>query len=192
MLRCLFFVAFLCALTACSGVETIPEDTARFEATQFSTFAWRSEPLTQSGFSRDRLVQADPFIRGSVQNRLEELGYRLAPREDADFLIEYLAAGSINDGQIARTASNITPYPSAMIGRIADGATVDNAYALGGVKEMGNLLVVFVDPRASEVVWRVTISKVIEDANKISERAVRRAVRQGLATLPDAPEPSGP
>jgi hypothetical protein len=187
MLRSLFLALAMCTVAACSGVETIPEDTARFEATGFSTFAWRSEPVSQNGFSRDRLAQADPFIRDAVQSRLLELGYRLAPREEADFLVEYLAAAGINDGQLARTASNVTPYPSATIGRIADGATVDNAYALGGVKEMGNLLLVFVDPRASEVLWRVTISKVIEDANQISENAVHRAVRQGLSTLPAAP-----
>lgn len=186
MIRLLTAV-FLLSVTACSGVETIPEDPARFVATGAKTFAWRSEPLSQDGLSRDPLTAADPVIRESVETRLKELGYRLAPREDADFLVEYFAAAGINDGQIARTASNITPYPSATIGRIADGASVDNAYALGGVKEMGNLLIAFVDPRATEILWRVSISKVVEDTNKINETSVRRAVRRGLSTLPPAP-----
>ncbi len=173
-------------LVACSGVETIPEDTARFEATGYESFAWRSEPLAQRGYTRDRLYQADPMIRRAIEERLGELGYRLVDREDAQFLIEYLAAGSINDGRLATTASNVTPYPSAQINRQADGATVDNAYALSGVKEMGNLMVVFVDPAATEVLWRVSISKIMEDANSVSESAVRRAVREGLSTLPSA------
>ncbi len=180
-------VAFSFALlVACSGVETIPEDTARFEATGYDSFAWRSEPLEQRGYTRDRLYQADPMIRRAIEDRLGELGYRLVDRDDAQFLIEYLAAGSINDGRLATTASNVTPYPSAQINRQADGATVDNAYALSGVKEMGNLMVVFVDPAATEVLWRVSISKIMEDANSVSESAVRRAVREGLSTLPSA------
>ncbi len=183
----ILLASLMISIAACSGVETIPDDTARFEATGFKTFAWRSEPLSQDTFSRDRMAQqADPVIRDTVQTRLEELGYRLVAREDAEFLIEYLAAAGINDGQLARTASNVTPYPTATIGRIADGASVDNAYALGGMKEMGNLMLLFVDPRASEVLWRVTISKVVEDVNQINEGAVRRAVRQGLSTLPNA------
>ena len=124
--------------------------------------------------NRDSLI-------GKIQER-----YGVA-RDEAEFLIEYLSAGSISDGRVATTASNVTPYPSATINRQADGATVDNAYALGGMKEMGNLLLVFVEPTATELLWRVRISKVIEDANRINEQAVRRAVRQGLATLPEAP-----
>jgi hypothetical protein len=173
-------------LAACSGVETIPDDTSAFTAKGFSRYAWRSEPLSQER-SRDRLAQVDPIIRSSVDERLAELGYALVEREQADFLVEYIAAASINAGRLPTTASNVTPYPSAQINRQADGATVDNAYALGGMKEMGNLLLVFVEPTATQLLWRVRISKVIEDANRVNEKAVRRAVRQGLATLPEAP-----
>jgi len=186
MLR-LLLLALMLGMTACSGVEIISDDTTRFAATGSQTFAWRSEPLEPSGLSRDRLAEVDPIIREAVESRLAELGYTRAPRDDADFLVEYFAAAGINDGRLARTASNVTPYPSATIGRIADGATVDNAYALGGMKEMGNLLVAFVDPDATEILWRVRISKVIEDANKVNEGAVRRAIRRGLASVPKAP-----
>jgi len=173
-------------LAACSGVETIPDDTGPFAARGFSSYAWRSDPLTP-GRSRDRLAEADPIIRSSVDDRLAELGYALVEQDAADFLVEYIAGASINAGRIPTTASNVTPYPSAQINRQADGATVDNAYALGGLKEMGNLLLVFVEPAATELLWRVRISKVVEDANSVNEKAVRRAVRQGLATLPEAP-----
>lgn len=173
-------------LAACSGVETVPDDTDVFAARGLSRYAWRSEPLSGEN-SRDRFSRADPIIRSSVDTRLVELGYEQVDRGRAEFLIEYIAGASINDGRVATTASNVTPYPSAQINRQADGATVDNAYALGGVREMGNLLLVFVEPGATEVLWRVRISKVIEDANRINEQAVRRAVRQGLAALPEAP-----
>ena len=173
-------------LTGCGGVETIPADTSAFVAKGFSRYAWRSEPLTQ-GRSRDRFTEADPIIRSSVDARLAELGYAQVEKNEAEFLVEYIAGASINAGRIPTTASNVTPYPTAQINRQADGASVDNAYALGGMKEMGNLLLVFVEPAATELLWRVRISKVIEDANRVNEKAVRRAVRQGLATLPEAP-----
>jgi hypothetical protein len=186
MARLIFFLVIAGVIAGCSGIETIPDDTARFEATGYTRYSWRSEPLSQDGHARDRLYQADPMIREAIETRMAELGYRRVAQEDAQFLIEYLAGAGINEGRVATTASNVTPYPSAMINRQADGATVDNAYALGGVKEMGNLLVVFVDPAASAVLWRVRISKVVEDANRVDENAVRRAVREGFATLPAA------
>ena len=173
-------------LLACSGIETIPDDTARFEAAGFNRYAWRSEPLSTGGRPGDLLYQADPTIRASVEERLAELGYVRVANDDAQFLIEYIAAGSINDGRLATSASNVTPYPVATINRQVDGATVDNAYALGGVKEMGNLLLVFVEKSTYDVLWRVRISKVIDDANRVNERALRTAIRQGLGTLPEA------
>ncbi|MEE4277179.1 MAG: DUF4136 domain-containing protein [Halieaceae bacterium] len=187
LLRLLALCSFaLSALGGCSGVETIADDTARFEAARYTRYAWRSEPLEQKAFARDRLSQADPMIRSAVDARLAELGYELVEREEAEFVVEYLASGSINDGRLARTASNVTPYPSGQINRQADGATVDNAYALSGVKEMGNILLVFVERGATNALWRVRISKVMEDANRVNEGAVRRAVREGLSTLPPA------
>lgn len=174
-------------LGACSGVETIPADTAGFAATKYTRYAWRSEPLTQKGYSKDKFTQADPAIRLAIRERLTELGYReVANKDDAEFLVEYLAAAGFNDGRLARTASNVTPYPSATINRQVDGASVDNAYALAGLKEMGNLMLVFVDAGSTDVLWRVQISSPIEDANRVDQSAVRDAIRQGLLTLPEA------
>ena len=51
---------------------------------------------------------------------------------------------------------------------------------------MGNVLLVFAEKTSADVLWRVRISKVIEDANRINERAVRSTIRRSLATLPEA------
>jgi len=186
MIRSALIILIITLLGACSGTEIVPDDTARFEGSGLTRYAWRSEPLSGERYSRDLAYQADPIIRSAVDERLAELGYERVAREEAEFLIEYLSAGSISDGRVATTASNVTPYPSAMINRQADGATVDNAYALGGVKAMGNVLLVFAEKTSTDVLWRVRISKVIEDANRINERAVRSAIRRGLSTLPEA------
>ncbi|MEL7046436.1 MAG: hypothetical protein AAGL66_15685, partial [Pseudomonadota bacterium] len=44
----------------------------------------------------------------------------------------------------------------------------------------------FIDATSSDVLWRVEITMVVEDANRIDEDQVEEAVRQGLLSLPDA------
>lgn len=180
-------IAALVALSACSGIETIPDDTSAFEATRYSRYAWRSEPLSSASYSKDRLYAADAAVRESFDQRMKELGYELVAKDQAQFLVEYLAAAGINDGRLSSTVSNVRAYPSTTINRQADGATVDNAYALGGVKETGNVLIVFADAENANLLWQVSISTVVQDTNRVDSDAVGRAIRQGLSTLPESP-----
>ena len=53
-------------LAACSGIEIIPDDTSAFAATGHTRYAWRSEPLSQDGYSKSKVYQADPIIRAAV------------------------------------------------------------------------------------------------------------------------------
>jgi hypothetical protein len=175
-------VAF--ALSACSGVEVIPGDTAAFEATGYTQYAWRSEALSQPDYSKDKIYQADPFVRASVEEEMAALGYQRVEKEDAEFLVEYVAAAGFNDSLLPRSATNVGPYNTGTINRLPDGASVDNAYALSGVKETGNIMLVFVDKSTAKPIWQVRISSLIQDTNKVDEGAVRRAVRSGLSYLP--------
>lgn len=174
-------------LIACSGVETIPDDTAGFVAAGHNSYAWRNEPLVASGFSNNRMYQVDPAIRNAVDQRLAELGYRLVSQDEAGFLVDYVAAAGFNDGQMARGGTNITPLPTGMINRQVNQAEMDNAYALSGLKEMGNVALVFLDNGSQDLIWKVRVSMVVENANEVDTKAVRRAMRQGLETLPKAP-----
>lgn len=184
--RALTLVSLACVmLGACSGVEVIPDDTAAFTATKYTRYAWRSEPPSKSGYGTDKLPQTSPAIRASFEEKMAELGYRRVAKADAQFLVEYLATAGYNDGQLARQSSNSVLYPSS-VNRQIDGASVDNAYALGGVVETGNLALIFVDVKTSDVLWKVKISTVVEDTNRVDEGAVRSAVRQGLSSLPSA------
>lgn len=180
-LLCLLLIA------GCSGMEVIPADTERFVSTQYVRYAWRSEPLTQDGSGKDKLTQADPAIRSAIAERLSELGYREVAKDEAQFMVEYLAAAGINDGLLSSSGTNVTRATLGTINRLPDGATVDNAYALSGVVPTGNLLLVFVESDGLDVLWQVSISVLIEDANRVNERAVRSAIRKGLSTLPRAP-----
>lgn len=177
-------VAF--ALGACSGVEVIPGDTSAFEATGYTRYAWRSGALIQPAYSKDEIYQADPIVRASVEEGMAALGYQRVEKEDAEFLVEYVAAAGFNDSLLPRSATNVDTYTTGTINRMPDGASVDNAYALSGVKETGNIMLVFVDKSTAQPVWQVRISSLITDANKVDERAVRRAVGQGLSHLPAA------
>ena len=186
ILQRFFIVLSLGVLGACSGVETIPGDTAAFVSTGYTNYGWRSDALTPTAYSKDPLYQADPAIRNAIEERMAELGYRLVAKNEAEFLVDYVAAAGVNEGLLESTSSNVTPYPSAMIGRQVDGASVDNAYALSADKQTGNLMLVFLDNKTSDPLWQVRVSSLIRDANEVNIGAVRQAIRQGLATLPAA------
>lgn len=187
LLRFIGAVAGCVALLACSGIETIPGDPSVFAATQYTRYAWRTEPLSEPAGRVDKLHQADPIIRATVEERMTELGYERVAKEEAQFLIGYLAAAGLNAGQFPRNANNVLPYPTATINRLPDGASVDNAYALSGAVETGNLLLVLLDAETIAPLWDVRITSVIENANRVNEGALRKAVLRGLSTLPATP-----
>lgn len=172
-------------LGGCGGIDTIAEPTETFAANNYRLYAWRSEPPSREISSKDKLQQKSPSIRAGVEEKMSQLGYRRVEKSEAEFLIEYLADVGYNDGQVSHTGSNEVLYPSS-VNRHIDGASVDNAYALGGMVETGNVMLVFVDAASTESLWQVRISMVVKDTNRIDEAQVRRAVRKGLATLPPA------
>ncbi len=171
--------------SACSGVDVTPASTETFSETQYTRYAWRSEPPSQTASSRDVLVKKSPAIRRGVEDKMSELGYQRVDKSVAEFLIEYLAVPGFNDGQLAHGGSNDGLYGSS-VNREIDGASEDNAQELSGAVQTGDILLVFLDATSSDVLWRVEITMVVEDANRVDTDDVERAVRQGLATLPPA------
>ena len=183
--------ALLLALTlaACSGTETRPADTADFAAGNYRYFKWRSEPLQNTANSSDPVYVLDPILRRTVNSALLEKGFVLDP-ERAQFSVDYFFAAGMREGKKSAVATNIAPYPTAVPNRMADGATVDNAYALGGVKKTSNIALQFNDVGRRDEIWHVIITKIVEDANMSDtarlEKNVQQAVRQGLRPLPKA------
>jgi hypothetical protein len=176
----------LSVLAACSGIDVVPDATEAFAETGYTRYAWRSEPPSQPAFSKDILVRKSPSIRVGVEAQMSALGYERVDRGDAEFLIEYVASRGFNDGQLPHGGSNDMLYGSS-VNRDIDGASADNAYALSGPVETGEMQLVFVDARTVEVLWRVQISFVVDDSNRVDQDAVRKAVRKGVAELPPAP-----
>ena len=182
----LCIAATLAALTACGGIDVKPDPIAKFESTGYTRYAWRSAPPANAAYARDLSLRKSASIRKGVNAQLAELGYQLVDKEDAQFVIEYLAATGFNDGQLAYGGSNEGLYGSS-INRDIDGASADNAQELSGSVQTGEIQIIFLDAQSSNVLWRVGITMVVEDANRIDEDQVQRAVKQGLESVPVAP-----
>ena len=93
-------------------------------------------------------------------------------------------------GETSRNASNLSTHPGVVANRNMDQASVDNAYALGGVKETANIGIQLNDVSRNEEVWRVIITKIIDDVNSTDTSKIQgnlqRAIKQGLKELPEA------
>lgn len=176
-------------LSACSGIETQPEDTAAFAAGNYTYYKWRSVPLKNAARSTDPLYVMDPVLRREIDTELQAKGYVLDP-ERAQFSVDYLFAVGLRMGEKGSEASNLSTYPGVIPNRNIDQASVDNAYALGGVKETNNIAIQFNDVARKEEVWRVIVTKIVENANTVDDKrlasTVRSAIRQGLRPLPKA------
>ncbi|TCO75095.1 DUF4136 domain-containing protein [Chromatocurvus halotolerans] len=170
-------------LGACSGVDITPAATETFAATNYTRYAWRSEPLSQTGYSKDMLAIKSPSIRAGVEEKMAQLGYRRVDRAEAEFLVEYFATPGYNDGQLSHGGSNDMLYGSS-VNRQIDGASANNALALSRPVETGDMQLVFFDAATNDVLWRVQISIVVEDANRIDHDEVRNAVGKGVSALP--------
>jgi hypothetical protein len=175
------------AMAACSGIETHPDEVDTFAAGDYRYYKWRTEPLKNTGNSADPVYLIDPIVRREVDAALQDKGYRLDP-ERAQFSVDYLYATGLRLGETSQEATNLTPYPTALPNRQVDQATVDNAYALGGVKETSNIALQFNDIERREAVWQVVITKIVENANRVDRDALNRdlkkAVSQALRPLP--------
>jgi len=178
------------AIVACSGIETRPAPTKDFAKGNYKYYKWRSEPLGTSSRSNDTIYLIDPIVRRELDANLRRKGYVLDPQQ-AQFSVDYLQAPGLRMGEKSEAASNITPYPRVVANRQVDGAVVDNAYALGGVKETSNIAIQFNDVTSKREVWQVIITKFVESTNQVDQKqldkSLTKAIARGLETLPAAP-----
>ncbi|TXS93977.1 DUF4136 domain-containing protein [Parahaliea maris] len=187
--RLLSIALLILSIAACSGVETRPDDTAKFEAGNYRYYKWRSEPLDNKRNSTDPIYLVDPMLRRAVDRELQAKGYVLDPGQ-AQFSVDYVYAQGLRMGATAEQASNISPYPGQIPNRNVDQASVDNAIALGGVKETSNIGLQFNDVERREEVWRVVVTKIIDRVNQTDvdamKKTVNTAIKHGLRPLPKA------
>ena len=176
-------------LAACSDIEIQPAAIDQFAANHYQYYKWRSQPLQNTANSSDPVYIMDPIMRREVDSGLRSKGYVL-DEERAQFSVDYLFATGMRMGEQSQQASNLTPYPSVTPNRQVDQASVDNAIALGGVKETSNIALQFNDVATNEEVWRVVMTKIVENANNIVTARLgdhlNKSVKEALSTLPPA------
>lgn len=176
-------------LAACSGVEIKPAATDSFAAGQYHYYKWRSEPLENTIGSSDPIYVIDPIMRRETDTALQRQGYVL-DAERAQFSVDYLYALGLAEGAKSEQASNISPIPSVTPNRQVNQAVVDNANALGGLKETSNIVIQFNDTGTREEVWRVVITKIVENVNRVDNDkladTLSKAVAKALKELPGA------
>ncbi|MEH6590380.1 MAG: DUF4136 domain-containing protein [Halioglobus sp.] len=174
-------------IAACSGIETRPGDTDAFVAGNYQYYRWRSEPMQNTLNSVDPMYQLDPILRRELDRALQAKGYKL-DSERAQFSVDYIYAEGLRMGEKSRDASNLSTHPGTIPNRNMDQASVDNAYALGGVKETANIGIQFNDVERKEEVWRVIITKIIDNVNANEnlklQKNVEKAVQQATRELP--------
>jgi hypothetical protein len=177
-------------LLACSGVEIQPADTDRFASGSYRFYQWRTEPLPSDVRSSDPAYAIDPVMRREINADLMSKGYVLNS-ERAQFTVGYILMNGMITGATSDLASNISPYPRVTPNRQIDQASVDNAIALGGVKETNNIIIQFNDKTNNQEIWSVTLTKIIEDANNIDTSRINKNLTQYLKrafkSLPQAP-----
>jgi hypothetical protein len=174
----------------CSGVEIQPADTNRFIAGNYLYYQWRTEALPSDVRSSDPAYAIDPVMRRDVNADLQSKGYVLNP-ERAQFTVGYILMNGMVQGATSDLASNISPYPRVTPNRQIDQASVDNAIALGGVKETNNIILQFNDKTSNQEVWHVTLTKIVEDANSVDTSRINdnltQYLKRALKSLPQAP-----
>lgn len=177
------------SLVACSSIEIRSTAIDEFAAGNYQYYRWRTLPLKNTANSSDTIYLMDPIMRKQVNAELQSRGY-VMDEERAQFSVDYLFGPGMRMGEKSQQASNIGTYPSVTPNRQADGASVDNAIALGGVKETSNIALQFNDVKTNEEIWRVIMTKFVENANSIDADRftdnLGKAISKALKTLPAA------
>ena len=187
--RLISICTLLLTLTACSGVETRPADVTTFAAGNYHYYSWRSEPLLNPTNSTDAMYRLDPALRDAINANLKSKGYVLDPSL-AQFNVDYIFAPGARDGVKGVEASNLSTHPGVVPNRDLDQASIDNANALGGLKETRNIGIQFNDVERKEEVWHVLITKLVGNANSTTgagqHSKITSAVNNGMKSLPSA------
>ena len=179
-------------LVACSGVQIQQSPIEQFAAGSYHYYMWRTAPLPQATQSSDALYAVDPVLRQEVDAQLQRKGYVLDV-ERAQFTVDYLYVSGMLQGERSALASNISPIPRVLPNRPMDQASVDNAIALGGVKEANSIVLQFNDRTNNREVWQVTLTSIVENANSNDtsrlDDNLQRYLTRALQPLPQVPRP---
>jgi len=177
------------ALVACSGVHIRQSPVDQFSAGNYRYYKWRTEPLPQTTRYSAALYALDPVVRGGVDAQLQGKGYVL-DQERAQFTVDYQYVSGMLQGERSELASNIYSIPRITPNRQVNQASVDNAIALGGVKETDNIVLQFNDRESNRLVWEASMTSIVEDTNSNDtsrlDANLKRFLERAMQQLPQA------
>jgi Domain of unknown function (DUF4136) len=184
-----YTLAIVWALAGCSGVDIQTSDTVKLENGHYQSYSWQNAPLPREGRWTDPIYRLDPAIRTAIEEGLLQKGYT-AVSEGADFTVRYVYAPGYLSGVEPEQSHTISPVPRPRDLEPTNQASVDNAIALGGIKQTTNINITLIDSGNSETLWTATVSMIVEDANnrdsEEAKRKISRFVKSALSELPVA------
>ena len=174
-------------VAGCATMEVETTSPKRFAEKNYRTFSWRSEVPPGVSQSMEPLFTLSTTVREIVADALERKGYRYQA-SGGDFMVSYAFGSRLVGGEEPVTPS-LRPN-SSIINRNADGALVDNAYALSGPREVASVMFSFEDGANLATVWTAQIRQIVENQNQADLDKVQRRLESGVAralrALPDA------
>lgn len=177
---------------ACSSVEIHQSPIEPFAAGDYRYYKWRTDPLPATSVSNDPLYTLDPIMRRELNALLQDKGYVLDATR-AQFTVDYQNMEGMRQGARSQLADNISPIPTVTPNRQVNQAAVDNAIALSGVQSTNNLIVQFNDEATNREVWRVTLTRIVENANDVDasglDTNIKESLQRALEPLPPAAGP---
>lgn len=176
-------------LSACNSIEIQAPDSDEFVAGNYGFYRWRSPAILPKGKPANSRETVDPAVREAVDSSLQSKGY-VKDEARAQFSVGYLYSIGLRDGVDSEQASNATTIPPRALNRDIDQASVDNAIALGGVKETSELHLQFNDTTTKKMVWETTLIEIVENVNETNSTQLNskllKAIPRALGPLPAA------
>lgn len=178
-------------LAGCGTTQIERGDVSAFAAKDYQTYAWNHAAINVRPGDQSPLAIIGPVFREETNARLQSLGYREVAI-GGDFVVSLQFKTSIEQGALPKNSPSSGQVPRAVINRSPDPASVDNAQAMAGPREMNNVLLKFDDGTDGGLLWAAAMSRLVEDVNRNTidadevRRNARNAIRRATSLLPRA------
>lgn len=171
----------LALLASCQTPIQVGADFRRnFRFSSVQTYAWLPDPPGHAGDPVLHNDLIDERVRGAVDRKLQEMGYRRVA-EKADIYVTYYLG--LETQVNARMVSSTYHYAGGFLDRHSTNRAISQY-------ERGTLLIDLLEPTTRRLVWRGTASARVRRQTDPAERdrKIDDAVDKTLAQFP----PSGP
>ncbi len=180
------------ALGGCSTAQVDRGDPSAFAAKGYRTYNWNYAQVEPLPSDTSAYTTMAPIFREEMNRALANLGYREV-EQGGQFVVSLQFKRSLADGVVSIEKDPNPVVPRVVLNRDPDQASLDNAQALAGVRQLNNVLIQFDDASDGGLLWAAAVSRVQETANinELDPEQVRRNARQTLrrvmSQLPLAP-----